>query len=654
MKYLKIFLLILFSYNLSYSSDNQRISSPTEFVPQPFDILHYDLMLNLTKAPLAEMNGVCRILLNWSGNPDSSRFYFNLRSLIVDSVFYENTKVIPVIIEDENSDVYHYEIVPPLGFEKDSIIITIYYSGTATAELGGGNWGGVHSTSTSLYALGVGFKNNYVSTTQHWMPCYDHPSDKATFAGKFIVKSEHTVASIGELISIENDGENKIFNWVHNIPCATYLYTFAVDNYLPVEITGSHHPIVVYSRASDTSACRFIFSKVPDMLNAFGSRFGDYPFEKVGYVLTSKGAMEHQTMISFPTSLAKSYYSSRDTINLTAAHELSHQWFGDLVTCLDFRDAWLNEGFATFCEAIWYEYLFDYEKYLEHILKNVKDYFSTAKSEGVFSLYNFPRESPSSNYPNTIYSKGAVVVAMLRYELGDSLFFLAISEYLNRLAFSNATSELLEKTIEEVAERDLSWFFNQWVYGIGYPQLYITVEKYTKENGLIDAQVKIKQDQPKSYGAYLNLTIDVNFVSENEKFNHTLLLTDIEQTFNFENIQDFSNILFNDGSNVRSLFEVKNLIITDVPNLTSNSEEISIYPNPARDAFNIKFYSNKNVNSIISLYDMLGNEIYSTAIETYSNSSSNILINSENLEQGIYYIKIQQGENVYWEKIVKI
>ncbi|HPI20212.1 MAG TPA: M1 family aminopeptidase [Candidatus Kapabacteria bacterium] len=654
MKYLTIFLILLFSFGLSFSSENQRISSPTEFIQQPFDIIHYDLTLDLTKAPLTEMNGICKILLNWNGNPDSCKFFFHLRDLVVDSAIYENERVTPVAIEDETSEIYHYEITPPVGFGKDLILITIYYSGTATDELGSGYWGGVHKTSTSLYALGVGFQNNYVSTTEHWMPCYDHPSDKATFSGKFIVKPEHTVASIGELISIENDGDNKIFNWVHNIQCATYLYTFAVDNYIPIEISGSDIPIVVYSRANDTTACKFAFKKVPAMLEAFGSRFGEYPFEKVGYVLTSLGAMEHQTMISFPTSLAKSYYSNKDTIALTAAHELAHQWFGDFVTCLDFRDAWLNEGFATFSEAIWYEHLFGYNQYLQHILSKVKDYISTTKSEGVFPLYDFPRASPSSNYPNTIYEKGAVVVAMMRYELGDSLFFIAIREYLNKLAFSNATSELLEKTLEEVSGKDLSWFFNQWVYGLGYPQLYITVEKYNKDNGLIDAQVKIKQDQPKSYGAYFNLPIDLNFVSGNDKYNHTLLLTDIEQTFNFENIPDFSNILFNDGPNVRSLFEVKNLIITDVPNITSNSEEISIYPNPAQDAFNIKIFSNKNVNSIISLYNNIGNKVYSTEIEIYSNSSSNLLINSENLEQGIYYIKIQQGENVYWEKVIII
>ena len=654
MKYLKIFLLILFSYNLSYSYDNQRISSPTEYIPQPFDILHYDLTLNLTKAPLAEMNGVCRILLNWSENPDSCKFFFHLRSLVVDSVFYENERVTTVPVEDETSAIYHYEITPPFGFGKDSILITIYYSGTATDELGSGYWGGVHKTSTSLYALGVGFKNNYVSATQHWMPCYDLPSDKATFSGNFIVKPEHSVASIGELISIENDGDNKIFHWVHNIPCATYLYSFAVDNYVPIEIIGSDVPIFIYSKANDTTACRFAFKKVPEMLTAFGSRFGNYPFEKVGYVLTSLGAMEHQTMISFPTSLVKSYYSSRDSINLIAAHELSHQWFGDLVTCLDFRDAWLNEGFATFCEAIWYEYLFDYDKYLEHILNTVKDYFRNAKSEGVFSLYNFHRESPSSNYPNTIYEKGAIVVAMLRYELGDSLFFLSIREYLNRLAFSNSTSELLEKTLEEVSGKDLSWFFNQWVYGLGYPQLYITVEKFAKDNGLIDAQIRIKQEQPKSYGAYINLPIDLNLISGNDKFNHILLLTDIEQTFNFENIPDFSNIIFNDGNNVRSLFEVKNLVITDVPNFAEITDKIIISPNPVSDNINIKFFTNKNQNPIISIYDNLGNEVYLSEIETFNNTFFYHFIDANILNEGFYFIKIQQGENVYWEKIVKM
>ncbi|NLO18455.1 MAG: T9SS type A sorting domain-containing protein [Ignavibacteria bacterium] len=652
MKNFYFFFLLCFTYSLSFSLDSQRISSPTEFVKQPFDVIHYDLTLDLTAAPKAEMNGLCKIKLNWSENPDTCKFYFHLRGLEVDSVFYENVRVNAVAVEDESSATFHYEIAPPVGLGKDSIIISIYYSGLATAELGSGDWGGVQSTSTSLYALGVGFMNNYVSATQHWMPCYDHPSDKATFSGNFIVKNEHSVASIGELLSIEDKGENRVFKWVHNIPCATYLYTFAVDSYCPIEIEGASVPIIIYSLAKDTIACGSVFRKVPDMLDAFSSRFGDYPFEKVGYVLTSKGSMEHQTMISYAESLAWTGYNSNDSLNLTAAHELAHQWFGNYVTCLDFRDAWLNEGFATFCEAIWYEHLFGYNKYLEHISSKIREYLRNVRFEGALPLYDFPRESPSSNYPNTIYSKGAAVVAMLRYELGDSLFFLASQEYLNSLAFGNATTELLQKIFEKVAGKNLSWFFDQWAYGLGYPMIYVTAEKVFKENGLIDVQINIKQEQPKSYGAYMNLPIEMTFIRGAEKTDQTIVLDDIEQNFVFEDIPDFSSIVFNSGSNVRSLFELRNLIITEVPSFSENPEEIAIYPNPANSVINIKLNSTTNPNISISLHNELGDLVYSFKTEEASSSNFIHQINAKELNKGVYFIKIHNGAKVFTEKLI--
>src|SRR5512137_2076538 len=124
-------------------------------------------------------------------------------------------------------------------------------------------WGGVLSQNGILFAMGVGFFNNYVSATQHWMPCYDHPSDKATFHAIFKVTKGKTVPSIGILKSHNIDSTTEEYEWEHNFPCSTYLYTFAVADYVPVNISENIPTVVVYSRPADTAKVKFVFRLLP-------------------------------------------------------------------------------------------------------------------------------------------------------------------------------------------------------------------------------------------------------------------------------------------------------------------------------------------------------------------------------------------------------
>jgi aminopeptidase N len=172
------------------------------YVEQPFDVLHYDASVDLTKAPSKVMTGVCTITLRWVGDPKSGPFHFHLRSLVVDSVFYNDQRVDAVPVETPLSSTFHYEVMSPTSVKQnDTVTIRVYYGGTMTSEPGSPSWGGVSSISGTLFAMGVGIYNDYVSATQHWLPCYDHPSDKATFHAKFYVKSDYAVASNGTLIT---------------------------------------------------------------------------------------------------------------------------------------------------------------------------------------------------------------------------------------------------------------------------------------------------------------------------------------------------------------------------------------------------------------------------------------------------------------------
>ncbi|MBS1537890.1 MAG: hypothetical protein JST20_09095 [Bacteroidetes bacterium] len=635
---MKIFILLFLISSATLYSQKALItepSSPVFTIKQPFDVIHYDADLNLMSAPATDMTGICTTTLIWvSDKPSGECFYFHLQGLTVDSVFFNSTKTTFELHTDPNSLYTSYCVTAPFTVNKsDTSFVKIYYSGKMTCETGGSSsWcGGVTSQSGTLYALGVGFVANYVSTTRHWLPCYDHPSDKATFHARFKVKNGKTVASIG-IGTNEVRGDTTIYDWRHEVPCATYLYTFAVDSYVPLSFGSPELPMVVYSRLTDTASTRVSFKLLPRMVSTFEKLFGKYPFEKVGYVNTPTGAMEHETMISFPTFLSQ----RKDTINSTAAHELAHQWFGDAVSPEDFRHVWLTESPATFCETLWAEELGGTKGYIASQEYKMKDYFSQAKTEGVFSLYDFPRAKPSSNYPVTIYSKGAVVLGMLRYELGDSLFFKAIKLYLERYKYSTATTELFKKTFEEVSGHDLSWFFNQWVYKKGWPELNVD---YFPSSTTAGTTVMVKQVQA-SNEFFVNVPIEITFLKGSEILTTKVFnLVGKEGTFTVDNTLGFTSMVINQGPTLRALLQTTKITSVDESGQEKEQPELRIIPNPASSEMQVVLVSSGECSAMMTVVNSLGETLITKTLSTKFGDNT-YLYDTKELVSGKYTVTV--------------
>ncbi len=627
-----------------------EISSPTNFVQQPFDVLHYDAWIDLTKAPAREMSGVCEITLRWPGDPASGPFYFHLRGLRIDSAYYNGAATVATEHETPQSPIYHYTITPPAtATTGDTAVIRIVYSGTMERELNG-TWGGVSASGGTLFAMGVGFNNNYISTTQHWLPCYDHPSDKATFRGRFLVKTGKAVASNGLLTVVPQSDSTTIYDWNHTFPCATYLLTFAVDNYIPVEFPGETPPMVIYSRRADSAATHATFKLLPRMVRGFEQRFGTYPFEKVGYVNTPIGAMEHQTMISFPRSISV----SRDTVNSIGAHELAHQWFGDLVSPLDYRHAWLNESFATFCESVWEEELWGWDRYLaSQTVKGFEYMDRVAPREGIFPLYDFPRASPSSNYPVTIYEKGAVVVGMLRYELGDSIFFPAIRDYLARHGYGTATTEELRSILEEHAGRSLGWFFDQWIYGKGWPTVGVRTSQQPIGNGEYQVTIQLQQNQADSLPTFIGLPVEIGFRLKTGEMLYRMIRMSERSMTVLDTIPDYMNVTINQGPSVRTLMKAN----ADVSGVDGGSSRdgaedtgFFVHPNPSTngESFAVEARGLSDCGNIAyEVYDSSGRHISAGL-----SGSCQFSIPATNLANGAYLLRFVVNSRPHDVRIV--
>ena len=295
-----------------------------------------------------------------------------------------------------------------------------------------------------------------------WWPCKDHPEDKAdSVSVRVTVASGMKTVSNGRRVEASDDGSVAVTRWVERHPIATYLvsiasYDYAVfsDWYRPAP--GDSMEIVFYEFAEDTALSRTVNAEVKGMIAAYAARFGPYPFldEKYGEAeFTWGGGMENQTITSLGNPASE----------YTVAHELAHMWWGDAVTCRDFHHIWLNEGFASYGPALWYEAqsgLLAYHSFMAGI-----EYF------GAGTIYVPNDDDPARIFNGYLsYDKGAWVLHMLRHVLGDTLFFQSLRAYGAAHAYGTATTEDLRAACEAVTGRDLGAFFQEWIYGEYYPQ----------------------------------------------------------------------------------------------------------------------------------------------------------------------------------------
>lgn len=300
-----------------------------------------------------------------------------------------------------------------------------------------------------------------------WWAVKDDNSDKATGELLITVPSELTAVANGVLESVENlAGNRRRFHWSTAYPTSPYLFAFAAAAYATFGEThlSGDAPVPVdffVYRASDNPGNRSAWRLAVEMLATFEELFGDYPFKEEKYAIYQfpfGGGMEHQTATGQGGTSAFSE-------NLTA-HELAHQWWGDLVTCATWHDIWLNEGFATYATALWHEFASGAPD--AGARRAYMESRRPAQLDGSVWVDDVSDQSRifSSNYS---YSKGAWVVHMLRGVVGDGAFFDTLAAYRERHAYATATTDDLRTVAEEVSGGDLEWFFDEWVYGGGAP-----------------------------------------------------------------------------------------------------------------------------------------------------------------------------------------
>ncbi|MDQ3801857.1 MAG: M1 family metallopeptidase [Acidobacteriota bacterium] len=313
----------------------------------------------------------------------------------------------------------------------------------------------------------------------HWFPSYDFPDDKATTEQFLTVEADETAIANGELLeTLENTNGKKTFHYKMNVPHSVYLTSFVIGKYAKLTDSYKNIPLGFYVYPGREATARKAFAKTKNMMRIYENFTGiAFPYSKYDQTVVANfefGGMENITATTHAdTEIFAVDYMPDETEDLVS-HELAHSWFGNLVTCRNWAELWLNEGFATFMEAAYREKAYGRADYLRKIKEDAQRYIiEEAVNKNRHGLFNRLARPDDSLFDTTTYQKGGAVVHTLREEIGDAAFWKAINIYLNRHKFANVETPDLKKAMEEASSQDLTWFFNQWIYQGGFPKLEV-------------------------------------------------------------------------------------------------------------------------------------------------------------------------------------
>jgi aminopeptidase N len=307
-----------------------------------------------------------------------------------------------------------------------------------------------------------------------WFPCHDAPQERATTEMIVTVPAPYTAVSNGALVRASKSGAKRIFHWKQEVPHSMYLVSLAVGEFTEIKDKWRHVPVLYYVTPGREEDAMRAFGKTPAMLEFFSSQTGvPYAYAKYSQVAAVDfiyGGMENT---SATTQTALTLHDARAHLDFSSdplvAHELAHQWFGDLVTCKDWSHAWLNESFATYFEALFKEHDLGYDEFIHELRGNAEAYLDEDKDR-------YRRPMVTRNYKNTndlfdrhLYEKGSCILHMIRNLLGDAAWWRSIHLYLTRHKTKSVETVDLIQAIQDATGKNMRPFFDQWIFKAGHP-----------------------------------------------------------------------------------------------------------------------------------------------------------------------------------------
>jgi len=388
--------------------------------------------------------------------------------------------------------------------------------------------------------------------TEHnskWFPTIDSPNERMTQEIKLTVEEKYRTISNGKLQSSKSNPDGtRTDNWVMDMPHAPYLAAVVVGEYVEIEDSWKGMQVNYYVEKEYEAGARKVFQNTPEMIGFFSELLGvKYPWQKYDQVVVRdfvSGAMENTTITVFMEELNLDERGALDSEwDGIIAHELFHQWFGNLVTTESWSNLTLNEAFANYSEYLWYEYKEGKDDADLHHLSEMEQYFDEAKTKQE-DLIRFYYENNEDMFDSHSYAKGGRILHMLRRHLGDDAFFASLKHYLNKHAYSSVEVHDLRLAFEHVTGLDLNWFFNQWFLDSGHPIFEYEVDYSQPDNLLLTvAQIQEFQNTP-----LYKIPFKVSWYHQGQRFEKELVLEKAWQQFAIENDSPLEFLFFDEAS----------------------------------------------------------------------------------------------------------
>jgi len=472
--------------------------------------------------------------------------------------------------------------------------------------------------------------------SRYWFPCIDEPQIKYRWEISVSVPNDFIVISNGKDITTKDNSNNnkKIIKWREDNPNSTYLTSIAIGKFFVHEQDYDNNE----NDSPDTQEIKLLycvptnkkdriertFRDTPQMLKFFESYFGvKYPYSKYAQITVKDfeyGGMENTSCTTLQEEILLDeritidndnyYFNTLSSNRSIIAHEIVHQWFGDLITFLDWNDTWLNEGFATYGEALYIESLNNNDKneFLRYMTLLLDEYTSEACDDYERALVTSKYKYPDELFDSHSYNKGAWTIHMLRKKLGELNFKMSLKKYLEKYQYKNVKASDFMKVLEEVSGENLESFFKQWIYGSGHPELKIAFDEKTNS-------IKIIQTQDKLFD--FNLEVEVSSTNDNTPRIYSFNVKERENIFYIPKLDANKNEGRNQWLSIdpqlKILKEIKsyNVPISMLINQIKNGKSV-IARRQGLTAINNNLITKDNYNDIIQLLKgiILNDEFY--------------------------------------------
>ena len=495
-----------------------------------FDVTHYEIRLWDFNFSNRTFQGETFIDINVTS--PTNTFVLELKSLTVTDAATESYGVTSFSQDGDFLTIVTDETVNA----GETLTLDIRYGGHTFNE----TWGGVEWWGSNyVYNLGVGLDSQPHNLGKTWFPCVDNFTDKASYSLYITADNDKKAVCGGHLVNTFDNGDGTTtWHWETPQEIATYHISFAIGDYQVWE--DVYHgierdiPVEVYAKPSQMNNVPGTFANVKAIAAFYEEQFGPYPFNRIGYVSTGKGCMEHTDNIAMASDIINGNTSQEEYV----AHELSHMYFGNKVTCSEAGDMWLNEGFAQFCGLFYRLGVYgedDFQNGMNSVMKTITNWCNGEANW--IPLNNIPLDMTYDS--KAVYDRGAVIVNTMMNYMGRESFLTGLRHYLETYAFGAASSEQLRDALTESTGIDMTGFFDTYVFCGGMPHYSVGIGEITQNGNQYDVQVRMTYQHKGPSHVGHNNRVEVTFMSAEGQLQTVLVGWDgldeaVNMTLDFE------------------------------------------------------------------------------------------------------------------------